>query len=57
MQHGYGYDWPLLAEERSGTASGKGRGMWVQTNDPQAEDLVRSHATKLNISRAFNLRV
>lgn len=33
------------------------RGGMVQTNDPQAEDLVRSHATKLNISRAFNLRV
>lgn len=35
---------------------GERRGV-VQTNDPQAEDLVRSHATKLNISRAFNLRV
>jgi len=27
-----------------------------QTNDPQDEDLVCYHATKLNISRAFNLR-
>lgn len=35
---------------------GERRGM-VQTNDPQAEDLERSHATELNISRAFNLRV